>query len=250
MRESRKSIEVGMDSGRRREPYETTIDVQTKYRYAYPGIYKVCLSNYLRYNTRTDANPCFVRGNLDLVNVRQSDDFNNLDQKTQQIIESLLDDRRAFSNDLKAQTMAISEMLNHTEVVIVDQTRELIFNVMQDQAYKLRKADNGNDIKTKTRSDEDRVEGRNWPAMDADIRQLRLNEQARRLAVEETILGGLRFPTMTDRHDGIVEAHERTFEWIFDMSSKETRWSNFIDWLRDRDGVYWVNGKAGSENRR
>jgi hypothetical protein len=30
------------------------------------------------------------------------------------------------------------------------------------------------------------------------------------------------------------------------MSSKETRWSNFIDWLRDGDGVYWVNGKAGS----
>jgi len=131
-------------------------------------------------------------------------------------------------------------------VVIVDQTRELIFNVMQDQAYKLCKDDNGNDIKTKTQSDEDRVEDRSWPAMDADIRQLRLKEQGRRLTVEQTIFGGLRFQTMTDRHDGIVEAHERTFEWIFDMSSKETRWSNFIDWLRDEDGVYWVNGKAGS----
>lgn len=142
--------------------------------------------------------------------------------------------------------MAISEMLNHTEVVIVDQTRELIFNVMQDQAYKLRKDDNGNDIKTKTQSDEDKVEDRSWPAMDADIRQLRPNEQARRLTVEQTILGGLRFQTMIDRHNGIVEAHERIFEWIFDMSSKETRWSNFIDWFCDGDGVYWVNGKAGS----
>jgi hypothetical protein len=92
-------------------------------------------------------------------------------------------------------------------VVIVNQTQELIFNVMQDQAYKLRKDDNGNDIKTKTQSDEDRVEDRSWPAMDADIRQLRLKEQGRRLTVEQTILGGLRFQTMTDRHDGIVEAH-------------------------------------------
>ncbi|KAF6240493.1 hypothetical protein HO173_001161 [Letharia columbiana] len=40
-----------------------------------------------------------------------------------------------------------------------------------------------------------------------------------------------------------------TFEWMFEEPKAETKplpWTNFVEWLRHGDGIYWVNGKAGS----
>jgi hypothetical protein len=66
-------------------------------------------------------------------------------------------------------------------------------------------------------------------------------------SVEIHLLLSLRFSSMRDRHDEIPKAHEKTFRWIFmDSSHKEAPWSNFIDWLRTGEGIYWVSGKAGS----
>ena len=44
-------------------------------------------------------------------------------------------------------------------------------------------------------------------------------------------------------------AHQKTFQWIFepdgpDMSTR--RWDNFVQWLEQGDGLYWISGKAGS----
>jgi hypothetical protein len=36
-------------------------------------------------------------------------------------------------------------------------------------------------------------------------------------------------------------------EWIYQGSTQETRsWSNFAEWLRRDDGIFWIAGKAGS----
>lgn len=52
---------------------------------------------------------------------------------------------------------------------------------------------------------------------------------------------------MPDRHDEIPVSHKKTFEWIYRDSTQETKsWSNFAEWLRRDDGIFWIAGKAGS----
>jgi hypothetical protein len=73
--------------------------------------------------------------------------------------------------------------------------------------------------------------------------------------INNALLHVLHFPTMTFREQEIAEAHQRTFSWIFYDLQEEIRinpsqghrpWSNFVKWLREDGGVYWINGKAGS----
>ena len=65
--------------------------------------------------------------------------------------------------------------------------------------------------------------------------------------VENHLLQSLRFPTMRHRHEEIKETYKKTFQWIFQTPSDRVQpWSNFVEWLREGNHVYWVNGKAGS----
>jgi predicted ATPase len=65
--------------------------------------------------------------------------------------------------------------------------------------------------------------------------------------IEVEMVQNLHFPLIDDRYQAIPEAHRQTFRWIFDESPKEDcLWSNFADWLRTGNGLYWINGKAGS----
>lgn len=66
-------------------------------------------------------------------------------------------------------------------------------------------------------------------------------EQHRRL------LESLWFAEILVREETIAEAHKETFQWIFDRSARAVHpWSNFISWLEDGEGIYWISGKAGS----
>lgn len=65
--------------------------------------------------------------------------------------------------------------------------------------------------------------------------------------VEQTILRSLRFATMRDRPESLAEAHKKTFEWIFEETlARQQPWDSFTDWLISDNGLYWINGKAGS----
>jgi hypothetical protein len=78
----------------------------------------------------------------------------------------------------------------------------------------------------------------------------------------------LRFPSIGDRRANITKAHEATFRWILsptedsDLSStpsiedpgvsltpsmqdSESPGSEFVEWLRNGSGVYWIQGKMG-----
>ena len=55
------------------------------------------------------------------------------------------------------------------------------------------------------------------------------------------------FPEMYHRQEQIDDAHAETFQWIFCEPDDASRlWDNFVSWLQDSSGLYWVNGKVGS----
>lgn len=57
------------------------------------------------------------------------------------------------------------------------------------------------------------------------------------------ILQTLSYSQLHEREFTISEAHQRTFEWIFNTSGTN---NNFVEWLRGTNGIFWVAGKAGS----
>ena len=64
---------------------------------------------------------------------------------------------------------------------------------------------------------------------------------------QDDFLATLQFPEINCRQEEIKDAHKETFQWIFDQSGEKVRpWTNFIDWLKDGSGTYWISGKPGS----
>ena len=65
--------------------------------------------------------------------------------------------------------------------------------------------------------------------------------------LERTLIDSLRFSEMTDRHHRVVEAHEKTFQWLFRPDdANQQKWTDFSEWLEGESTLYWVTGKAGS----
>ena len=63
------------------------------------------------------------------------------------------------------------------------------------------------------------------------------------------MLESLRFPEIHSRQERIHDAHAKTFQWIYapkNSDKGEQSWDNFVEWLENGQGVYWINGKAGS----
>jgi hypothetical protein len=68
-----------------------------------------------------------------------------------------------------------------------------------------------------------------------------------RRRAEERIIASLRIPAVSEHCTRIALAHATTFQWTFrDPTSEDRSLSEFARWLKSGDGVYWVNGKAGS----
>ncbi len=70
-----------------------------------------------------------------------------------------------------------------------------------------------------------------------------------KLSTEHLILESLRYRSMAIRHERIVDAHARTFEWIYHSYrvDKEPQYERlFVDWLAHNNGFFWITGKAGS----
>ena len=63
----------------------------------------------------------------------------------------------------------------------------------------------------------------------------------------QRLLNSLHFPDIHCRQEQIADAHYETFQWIFDASPSAIRpWDNFVEWLENGEGTYWINGKLGS----
>ena len=82
------------------------------------------------------------------------------------------------------------------------------------------------------------------------LTDLSLHEESMR--AEQAILDSLYSPQMEERHRRIVEAHYRTFDWIFQTPTGASRAESmslegsFTSWLETGNGFYWISGKAGS----
>ncbi len=73
-----------------------------------------------------------------------------------------------------------------------------------------------------------------------------LSVHGRTMVDEQDLLASLHFPMIQTRHEKIEKAHANTYEWIFRKpileGSKPVR---FVEWLEQRNGVFWIYGKPG-----
>jgi hypothetical protein len=54
---------------------------------------------------------------------------------------------------------------------------------------------------------------------------------------------------MNDRYERVADAHRNTFLWAFcDPKHLHKPWDNFVEWLSESNGIYWIQGKAASGN--
>ncbi|KAK1765197.1 hypothetical protein QBC33DRAFT_593208 [Phialemonium atrogriseum] len=61
------------------------------------------------------------------------------------------------------------------------------------------------------------------------------------------IIARLYYRGMQDREHGILQAHEKTFRWVFEDSGQvSVPWSDLKEWLASDNAIYWITGKAGS----
>lgn len=73
---------------------------------------------------------------------------------------------------------------------------------------------------------------------------------ATQISKEQAILKSLCFEYMTVRHSRIVDAHAKTFDWIFEATylhfTDPRSQIKFVEWLHSSRGIYWVSGKPSS----
>ncbi|KAK8047371.1 hypothetical protein PG996_015435 [Apiospora saccharicola] len=63
----------------------------------------------------------------------------------------------------------------------------------------------------------------------------------------QRFIQSLYYPQFQSRNDAISTAHAETFKWILtDTSAKQQTPSRFIEWLRSKNGTFFIQGKAGS----
>lgn len=76
---------------------------------------------------------------------------------------------------------------------------------------------------------------------------LELQSVQRTLSQKELILNRLGHLTMEYRHQVISKEHAKTFQWIYEPTSSDSKpWTNFVHWLEEDHGLYWITGKPGS----
>ncbi|KAF5235700.1 hypothetical protein FANTH_11579 [Fusarium anthophilum] len=93
-----------------------------------------------------------------------------------------------------------------------------------------------------------------------------LSDRATLKVRESCILTALRFDLMDERYDDVAEAHDKTFEWIFDPSirgegdhllhrsnitsyrpkARSGARGKFVDWIKHGNGIFHISGKPGS----
>lgn len=90
----------------------------------------------------------------------------------------------------------------------------------------------------------DLVEG--TPAAAAQTKVSLVPDEKTRPVHEQTIMASLYYPRMQDRREIIADAYTTTFKWIFEIDEDHRHGSNFYEWLKHQNGLYWMTGKPGS----
>jgi hypothetical protein len=167
----------------------------------------------------------FVRDMVKVVATRQTHASHQLTESTQSIINTFLSVRDEFAIELQRQAELLAQLQGQN--IDVGLAKHGTLQTLNHQ-----------DDKGETNTT---LEGR------SSATGIQVQDQMTLIIVENSILGSLDFSTIRDRHEDLEVAHNKTFEWIYKNASlKDKGWSNFVEWLRHDNGLYWVSGKAGS----
>ena len=154
-----------------------------------------------------------------------------MDESSQLIIAALKDNRQVFEGITERQTHVMVDLQQEMQRTIVDEhdtTRSVILDAVKEAsraAQDTRKRIARKEVWVNTEKEE------------LEIKRL----------AEDRILRSLLFPSITARYLQVAKAHVATFEWILkDCGDEDRSWSSFIEWLECGNGIYWINGKAGS----
>ncbi|KAL5325671.1 hypothetical protein ACEPPN_006800 [Leptodophora sp. 'Broadleaf-Isolate-01'] len=142
---------------------------------------------------------------------------------SQKIAAGLLENRSVFDSAIDAQTLEITALHKDTRSLIIqehERTRIAVLTAVGKMSPGIVHPSNSENI----------------------YQRPDLLQQA-----QDRILHSLQFPSISERYEQVSHAHAATFDWIFENPNDEDRpWSNFSDWLQSGNGIYWINGKAGS----
>jgi hypothetical protein len=183
------------------------------------------------------------------MSVRSKSQLESLDNKTQTVINGLLDansSRQQFFqrfDQLDNTQRSLFEKLgleniqrnNHIRRLDVNTQRIIELLVERRSSHDTEVAESRRLLK----------EARETAAKLVERDNLKRTHRARRVKV--SILDSLRFADMTHRPEGISSPHEATFHWIFQDSGRYKKsWDNFSEWLIKSSGIYWIQGKPAS----
>lgn len=154
-----------------------------------------------------------------------------LDDSLQRVLEALRDNRDVFKSIIEKQTTLMMDLHRETQTLTLNEhekTRSVIIDVVQKAANK-------------------RKRGRLRVARVEDHLPTAEEETQRKQQAETRILSSFSFPSIATRYIQVAKAHTSTFEWIFKEGlSKDQPSDSSARWLEFGDGIYWINGKAGS----
>jgi hypothetical protein len=173
------------------------------------------------------------RGQINVLSLKISERFARLDQQTKSIVTILLGNQnessQGVSGEMRDQTRAVTQLLSR---------------LSEDTNGRDLEASQGGSLLSPLRDCSSQPERYTRRINMLGVTQE--EERSLRNAVERSVLASLTFEGMTRRLEEVSDAHEVTFDWVFQDNSQRFFCANFADWLESGSGIYWVNGKAGS----
>jgi hypothetical protein len=173
---------------------------------------------------------------MNVLAIRQSNMFDLLGQTSQDIIRILIDNHNEVKKKLDSQAAAIDQLSARTKALDVrasSHPASANHSSLPDSVPAVAERDATNTAMVK----------RTFTVSDFTTR----SKESSNAKFQSAVLRFLYFEYMTERQDDIAEAHKRTFQWVYSDSPNSFRsWHSLSHWLRNEQGLYWMNGKAGS----
>lgn len=176
-----------------------------------------------------NADKFCARSRIDSENIQKSERFARLDDESQNIVSALLDVGSSLPDDLLDQRKAVAQMLDRLDLLTSSPNRSVLATGESSvgelsapiENSRIGNLDRGN------------------------LTQVLENELGIKQKVGTFILETLKFSMRNDLQEDVPEARHNTLKRIFEPQ-EDKPWSCFASWLKTGDGIYWINGKAGS----
>jgi hypothetical protein len=156
------------------------------------------------------------RENFDLAAISSRPD-SALDETDRNIVLALLEDRSLFQSTIESQIQIITSLHKETQNKVTNEIKRAKSNLLRA------------------------IKSARTEAI------YNTTEVVNETAVKDRILESLLFSSISKRYEAVIEAHANTYKWIFlDPQPEDRPWSSFTNWLKNGNGIYWINSKAGS----